>query len=131
MEQHAIKRCFLSLRIPPADGILGELSLAIYGSRYDSPNAIIAYNALYSMGIYANSLIEEGISHWTNSTLEEAFTRAKRHLHLQNTTEFDNLITDTLNRRLKKTANSYVWPEGMRSALFWWTPANSKIKDFA
>jgi hypothetical protein len=110
------------LRLPPHDGITGELSLSIYGERHDSPNAIIAYNALYSMGIYANVLVEDGIYHWINSTFEEAFARAKRHLRLESSAAHDELIRDTLIRRLTYKDNSYIWPDGMRSALLWWSP---------
>lgn len=46
MERFSRKRCYLIMRLPPADGILGELSLKIYGCRHDSPDAMIAYNAL-------------------------------------------------------------------------------------
>ena len=123
MEQHAKKRCNLAVRLPPHDGIIGELCLSIYGHRHDSPDAIIAYNALYSMGIYANVLVEEGIYRWVDSTLDDAFARAKRHLRLGSSAAYDGLIRDTLARRLARVNNSYVWPDGMRSVLLWWTPA--------
>jgi 2-polyprenyl-3-methyl-5-hydroxy-6-metoxy-1,4-benzoquinol methylase len=122
MERHARKRCYLAMRLLQADSILGELSLAIYGRRHDSANAIVAYNALFSMGIYANVMIEEGIYRWENASLEEAFLRAKRHLRLETEIRFDSLIRDTLQRRLDYHNNAYVWPDGMRSALLWWSP---------
>ncbi len=120
MEQCATKTCYLAMRLPPSDGIIGTLSLSIYGHPHDSPNAIIAYNALYSMGIYANVLVEDNIHSWVNSTTEEAFVRAKRHLRLESSTTYDRLIRDTLDKRLTLMDNSYVWPDGMRSALLWW-----------
>ncbi len=123
MERHARKICYLAVRLPPHNGIIGELSLSIYGHRHDSPNAIIAYNALYSLGIYANVLVEEGIYQWVDSTFEEAFSRAKRHLHLGSSSTHDGLIRDTLTRRLTYVNNSYTWPDGMRSALLWWSPS--------
>ncbi|MFC1593044.1 class I SAM-dependent methyltransferase [Candidatus Omnitrophota bacterium] len=122
MESHARKRCYLAVRLPPHNGVLAELSLSIYGNRHDSPNAIIAYNALYSMGIYANVFVEDGMHHWINSTFEEAFTRAKRHLRLESSTTYDELVRDTLNRRLNHINDLYVWPDGMSSALLWWMP---------
>ena len=120
LEQYANKRCYLAIRLPPSDGIIGELSMAIYGHCYDSPNAIVAYNALYSMGIYANVLIESSIHYWVNSSIEEAFFRAKKHLNIEQDTAYDELIRETLTRRLTYTNNSYRWPDGMRSALIWW-----------
>ena len=122
MEQYARKGCYLAVRLPSADGIIGELSLSIYGHCHDSPNAIIAYNALYVMGIYANVLVESDISQWTNGTFEQAFARAKRHLHLGSSTAHDKLIHETLTQRLSLLNNLYVWPDGMRSALLWWIP---------
>jgi 2-polyprenyl-3-methyl-5-hydroxy-6-metoxy-1,4-benzoquinol methylase len=124
MERLARKRCYLAMRLLQADSILGELSLAIYGRRHDSANAIVAYNALFSMGIYANVIIEEGIYRWENASLEEAFLRAKRHLRLETEMRFDSLIRDTLQRRLVYQTNTYIWPDGMRSALLWWSPVN-------
>lgn len=122
MASHARKRCYLAIRLPAYDGIIGELSLQIYGRRHDSPNAIIAYNALYSLGICANILVEDFIYHWVDSTIEEAFTRAKRHLRLESTYCHDELIRLTLTRRLTHKRNLFVWPDGMRSALLWWSP---------
>ena len=123
MEKHARKTCYLALRLPPADGVIGELSTIIYGRLYDSVNALIAYNALYSLGIYANVLVEKDIYPWTNDTIEEAFLRAKRHLHLESIDTHDRLIRDTLYKRLTRTKDGYIWPDGMRSALIWWNPA--------
>jgi SAM-dependent methyltransferase len=120
MEQYCRKTCYMALRLPPYDGIMNELAYSIYGCRHDSPNALIAYNALYEMGIYANILIESGIKKWENDTLDEAFIRAKKYLCLKECSTYDKLIRDTLERRLSISDNRYVWPDGMRSALLWW-----------
>jgi SAM-dependent methyltransferase len=126
MEHNNTGTCYLAIRLPPAHGIIGELSLGIYGRQHDSPNAIIAYNALYSMGIYASILVEKDIYCWRDNTFEEAFARAKRHLRLQSSATHDKLIRDTLTRRLSMENNNYVWPDGMRSALLWWSPSPRK-----
>ncbi len=125
MEQYARKTCYLSLRLPPVDGVINQLSSVIHGRYHDSANAIVAYNAFYAMGIYPNVLVEKDIHHWVNDTLEEAFKRAKRHLRVQSTGTYDHLIMDTLRRRLSLSNNRYVWPDGMRSAMLWWTPATA------
>lgn len=126
MEQHARKGCYMAIRLPPVDGVLGVLSKTIYGRIFDSANAVIAYNALYSLGIYANILVEKDIHYWVNNAPEEAFLRVKRHLHLESTPDYDNLIQDTLKKRLVFANNCYVWPDGMRSALIWWKPSAVK-----
>ncbi len=123
MEQYARKTCYMAIRLPPADGIIGELSNAIYGCVHDSANAVIAYNALYSLGICPNVLVQNDMHHWTSDNLEEAFIRAKRHLHLESTREYDGQIRDTLKKRLLLSNNCYYWPDGMRSALLWWSPS--------
>jgi SAM-dependent methyltransferase len=129
MERYTTGTCYLAIRLPPADGIIGELSLGIYGRQHDSPNAVIAYNALYSMGIYANVLVEKDIYRWRDNTFEEAFVRAKRHLRLESSTTHDKLIRATLTRRLSMENNYYVWPDGMRSALLWWSPSFISSRD--
>lgn len=123
IERYTTRTCYLAIRLPPSDGIIGELSLSIYGHHHDSPNAIIAYNALYSIGIYANVLVESDIYRWADNTFEEAFARAKRHLRLQSSITYNTLIRDTLAKRLSLLNNSYVWPNGMHSALLWWSPS--------
>jgi 2-polyprenyl-3-methyl-5-hydroxy-6-metoxy-1,4-benzoquinol methylase len=126
MEQHARKGCYMAIRLPPVDGVLGVLSKTIHGRIFDSANAVIAYNALYSLGIYANVLVEKEIHYWVNNTLEEAFSRVKKHLHLDSATEYDEIIRDTLKKHLVFANNCYVWPDGMRSALIWWNPSASR-----
>jgi predicted RNA methylase len=122
MEYHANKLCALSIRIPPADGVLSELSEVIYGNRHDSTDTVIAYNALYDLGIYANVKVEEEIVNWTNETFEEAFRRAKRHLRVEENPQFDKQIRSTLQRKLSFSDGLYKWPDGMRSALLYWRP---------
>ena len=128
MERHSRKVCYLAVRLPSHNGIIGELSLSIHGHRHDSPNAIIACNALYSVGIYASMLVENDTYHWRDNTFEEAFARAKRHLRLKSSTTHDGLIRDTLTRRLGKSKNCYIWPDGMRSALLWWSPSTTSSR---
>jgi len=124
MERCARKRCYLAIRLTPADGIMAELALKISGCRHDSPDAVIAYNALYSLGIYANVLVEDSMANWANASLEDAVRRAKKHLHLGPSEAYDELIASTLNRRLSFSDSVYTWPDGMRSALLWWSPVH-------
>jgi SAM-dependent methyltransferase len=120
MKAHAKKRCYLGLRHFPIDGIIQELTVKIHGSRHDSPNFIIGYNALYQMGIYANVVIEEFQHAWRDEIMETAFDRAKRHLHVEDTQIHDTLIRETLDRRLVFKDGMYNWPDCMTTALVWW-----------
>ena len=127
MEKYARKTCYMSIRLPPVDGIIGELAKIIYGRPYDSANAIIAYNALYSMGIYANILVENEIYPWTDISFEETCIRAKRHLNIGSASTYDEMIRDTLSKRLSRSGDLFIWPDGMRSALLWWNPGTASI----
>lgn len=120
MEANAARRCYLAMRLIPVDGVMAELSRRIYGNSSDSPNFIVGYNALYAADIYANVILEEGTFHWTSPDIESAVEMAKRHLYLGDSAEYDELIRETLNRRLTLKDGSYLWPDGMRSALIWW-----------
>jgi len=121
MEAHARRVCYLGLRHFPSDGIVQDLSTRIYGTRHDSPNFIVGYNALYQMGVYANVLMEEFQRVWTDESLEAAFVRAKRHLALNDATH-DGLVRSTLERRLVLRDGAYQWPDSMTTALVWWQP---------
>ena len=120
MERCARRSCFLVMRVPSHHGVMGELSQLIYGQWHDSPNFVVAYNALSSVGIYANVLMEPTVRPWTSQSLEEALRQAKRHLGLRNSAAHDDLIRQTLARRLTFIDGRYLWPDGKRSALVWW-----------
>ena len=120
IESHARKYCYLGIRHFPIDGIIQELGEKIHGNRHDSPNFIIAYNALYQMGIYANVFMEDLQQTWTDPTLEDAFARAKRHLNLVDDQSYDKLVRMTLERRLIFQDNVFRWPDSMSTALVWW-----------
>lgn len=123
MNACARRTCYLALRVPAHDGIIGELSERLRGMRHDSPNFIVGYNLLLSAGFYAHVQMEpEPARLWTDSTLDDAVARAKRHLHLEDAGQ-DAAVRDVLSRRLKLANGAYRWPDGMRSALVWWEKA--------
>jgi len=121
MERLAHKACYMVMRVPRYDGVIGGLSQRIHGCWHDSPNFIVGYNALLQAGIYPHVVMEESGRHWHNDTLEEALARAKRHLHLQGG-EHDEMIMKTLKERLTSRDGRCYWPDWMRSALAWWRP---------
>lgn len=127
MEGSATGLCFLAMRVPSHDGVMAELSRHVHGHGHDSPNFIIGYNAILSMGIYANVMMEPIVSHWTNDSLEDAFGRAKRHLMLAaDDSSHDDFIRQVLARRLVLRDGVYHWPDGMRSGLAWWEVADGR-----
>jgi SAM-dependent methyltransferase len=120
MEASARRTCYLALRVPAHDGVIGELSECIQGRWHDSPNFIVGYNLLLSAGFHPNVLMEPKASRfWADSGVEDALARAKRHLHLDDD-RHDATIREVLARRLVFADGAYRWPDGMRSALIWW-----------
>ncbi len=120
MDASARRTCYLALRVPAHDGIIGELSERLRGRRHDSPNFIVGYNLLLSAGFYAHVQMEtEPARFWSDPTLDDAVARAKRHLHIEDTSQ-DAVIRECVSRRLECEDGTYRWPDGMRSALVWW-----------
>ena len=123
MDACARRSCYLALRVPAHDGIIGELSQKIRGRWIDSPNFIVGYNLLLSAGFFANVLMEPRPARYlTDANLDEALARAKRHLHLEDASH-DAEIREVLSRRLQFVDGVYRWPDYMRSALIWWDKA--------
>jgi len=125
MERVARRVCVLAMRVPSHDGIIGQLSQRIYGQWHDSPNFVIAYNILLGMGIYPNVLMDPHVRLWTDDTLEQAVARAKRHLRLGESDVHDHTIREVLRRGLAAREDHWAWPDGMRSAMVWWSPAGA------
>ena len=123
MERHSREACYIVMRVPKHDGVIGDLSRRIHGCWHDSPNFIVGYNALLQSGINGHVIMEESVRHWHNARLDEALERAKRHLRLHDE-RHDGTIMDTLERRLVPRDGRYWWPDGMRSALVWWRPGS-------
>ncbi len=121
MERLSRRACYIVMRVPKHDGVVGELSLRIHGCWHDSPNFVVGYNALLQAGINGHVVMEDSIRHWRDASLEEALVRAKRHLRLHDN-HHDDMIMDALKRRLAMRNGQYFWPDGMRSALVWWRP---------
>ncbi len=123
MDASARRTCYLALRVPAHDGIIGELSERLRGRWHDSPNFIVGYNLLLSAGFYGSVVMEpRPVRFWTDATLGQAVARAKRHLHLEDSSH-DGVIRDVLSRRLCFVDGAYRWPDNMRSALIWWEKA--------
>src|SRR5690606_19921635 len=116
IERHARRGCFLELRLPPADGIVGRLSLHIHGSPHDSPNAVVAFNALHGMGIDVNVLVEQDVRYRVDPTFAAALERTRSHLRLAGTTHHDDLVRRTLEQGLTRVEGGWRWPDAKRSA---------------
>ncbi len=115
------RACYLLLRLPAPDGVMGQAAQRLWGQPHDSPNFWVAYNALAQMGIYANVLIDEAhFRPWTSPSLEAALDKVKRHFGLEGVSEHDPYLQELLAEKLSYREGEYVWPDGMRSALVYW-----------
>ena len=121
MEKLSRKTCFMVMRVPVHDGVIGELSARIHGTWYDSPNFVVGYNALLQAGVCGHVIMEDSVRHWHNTNLDDALVRAKQHLRVQDD-RHDSVILQTLKSRLVLRDEEYWWPDGMHSALVWWRP---------
>jgi len=70
-------------------------------------------------------LMDPEVRRWTDETFDDAVARAKRHLHLAENTAHDDTVREVLERRLVAREGRWGWPDGMRSALVWWSPSKA------
>lgn len=120
--------CLLTARLPPADGVMAEAAMHIWGQPHDSPNGVVAYNALLQMGLIPNVLMEEnGLwRRWAHDSLDEALAKVKGKFGLGDASEHDEFLADLLRQRLIHTDGRYIWPDGVRTALIYWSVADAE-----
>lgn len=124
MIEVARRACYLLLRVPAPDGVMGQVAQRLWGQPHDSPNFVVAYNLLAQMEVYANVLIDQvNFRPWTSPSLEAALSKVKRHFNLPDTSEHDAYLQELLEHKLSYRDSQYVWPDGMRSALIYWKVA--------
>lgn len=116
------KTCILLLRAPSSVGLMADISRAILGTPYDSPNFQIAYNALLQMGIFADVVVEnDGLwKPWRYYTLDDAVNNIKQKMGLMDTCQYDDYLVELLEKRLQKTEQGLIWPEIVRTVLVHW-----------
>jgi SAM-dependent methyltransferase len=125
MEAATRKRCFLLMRAPLIDGVMAEASRRVHGHPHDSPSFVVAYNALWQMGIPADVQMEDRgpWGAWSHDSLDEALADAKDRLGIPDRADHDNFLRDLLQRRLEARDGRLIWPPGVRSALVSWEPS--------
>ncbi|MBI9043655.1 MAG: methyltransferase domain-containing protein [Anaerolineaceae bacterium] len=115
------KKCFILIRAPFLDSIMGQASGMVHGHPHDSPNFHIAYNILLDMGIHANVLMEKkGLRKgWQHESLAEALLEVKERLGID-CDRYDQDLFRLLEENLIVQDKKYIWPSGNRSALIYW-----------
>ena len=114
--------CALIIRAPDPKDLMSIAATHIWGQPYDSPDYQVAFNALLQLGIFPNVLMEDtGLwDPWTNCSMEEALSEAKRRLRIPEKNKHDDYLRNLLRRYLTLQNGRYVWPKGIRSALVYW-----------
>jgi SAM-dependent methyltransferase len=117
----AKREVYLVMRLPTSDGVMAEASRVVWGHPHDSPNIVIAYNALLEMGIYPDVVVQHDLWRpWVSESLEAALVDVKRRLGVSEDDSFDAALAELLARRLVRSDGQCVWPAGVRSALLYW-----------
>lgn len=120
------RACFLVMRMTTNDGIMARAAQRVFGHPYDSPNGIVAYNALLQMGLFPSILMENTpLWHpWSSATPAEAIAEVKAKLGLgEGPTEHDAFLADLTRRSLTLEGERYVWPRSICTALIYWSVA--------
>jgi hypothetical protein len=120
----ARREVYLVMRLPTMDGLMAEASRMVWGHPHDSPNLVVAFNALLEMGIYADVVVQRDLwRSWSSESIDAALIDLKRRLGVQDRLDLDAPLGDLLRHRLALIEGRYVWPSGVRSAMLWWSVA--------
>ncbi len=122
MERVTRRTCCLLMRVPQADGVMAKAATLIWGHPHDSPNFVVAYNALWQMGILADVLVEDtGLWRpWTHDSLDEALADVMRRFGLGEDDPRVGALRELLRSHLVVRPDGVEWPRGVRSALVRW-----------
>ena len=115
--------CAMLIRVPVVDGPMAEVARLVLGHPNDSPNFVVAYNALLQMGIVANVQVEDvgPRAAWRHPSIEAALADVKVRMDLPDEPgPLDGPITEILERHLRRTVGGHCQPSSVRSALVWW-----------
>jgi SAM-dependent methyltransferase len=118
------RTCFLVMRMPTVDAVMARATRHILGHPHDSPNGIVAYNAMLQMGLFPSILMENTPlwDPWTSASPEEAVAEIKTKLGLgEGPSAHDAFLSDLVHRSLTLQGDRYAWPRGIRSALVFWS----------
>ena len=86
----ALREVYLVMRLPTSDGVMAEASRIVWGHPHDSPNLVVAYNALLEMGIYPDIVVQRELWRpWVSESLEAALIDVKRRLGVSEISSFD------------------------------------------
>ena len=121
LDATARRGVYLLLKAPIPGGVMAEAAERVWGQPHDSPNFVVAYNALLQLGFLPSAMVDPspwGI--WRSTSLDAALDDVKRRLAIVGDPTHDAFLRDLLARRLTRIGDEYVWPASVCSALVYW-----------
>lgn len=124
MTARARELCLLLLRAPAADDFMDEARRLIQETPPARPDAFLAVNALWQMGIRPQVLMESVAAPYSEiyADLPSALSDLKRTLHLHADSRHDHALTGLLERRLRRTPEGLRLPPRPPTAIVMWQP---------
>lgn len=122
LDRHALRTCFIYLRVDPRDKPLLPLWREVHGAeRAPEPGFVDLHNLLFSMGIRPNTRLapmERG-PHYRD--LDDAVEQTRETLGLAaDDDEHDARIRDFLAERLEPDGSGLAFPPYLQTAILWW-----------
>lgn len=125
MTAGARELCLLLLRAPAPDDFRAEAARVIGEDRSQtSPDAFLAMNALWQMGLRPHLLMESVAAPYSEiyADVPAALADLKRTLHVEADPRHDQALTELLERRLRRTPEGLRLPPRPPTALILWQP---------
>lgn len=116
--------CLLLLRAPAPDDFLAEARRVVQTTPRAQPDAFLAVNALWQMGIRPHVLMESVAAPYSEiyADLPAALLDLKRTLRLHGDSRHDAALTNLLERRLRRTPEGLRLPSRPPTAILMWQP---------
>lgn len=116
--------CVLLLRAPAPDDFMNEAARLVHGAAPARPDAFLAVNALWQMGVRPQLLMESVAAPYSEiyPDVPAAFADLKRTLHLEANSRHDHDLLGLLERRLRQTPEGLHLPPRPPTALVLWQP---------
>jgi SAM-dependent methyltransferase len=121
LDETARRGVYMLLKAPIPGGVMSEAAARVWGQPHDSPNLVVAHNALLQLGFLPSAAIDPtpwGI--WRSASIEAALADVKRRLAIVDDPTHDEFLRDLLRRRLTRVGEEWVWPASVCSALVYW-----------
>lgn len=124
MTSNARELCVLLLRAPASNDFMNEARRLVQETPATRPDAFLAVNALWQMGIRPHVLMEAVAAPYSEIYPDRSAALAdlKQTLHLQTESRYDQSLMELLERRLSRTPEGLRLPPRPPTAILMWQP---------